>query len=655
MIRAIEMKRGLQLIPVVAMLWLSSALAEVVGVDVATREVIEGGRDFGAAGQYERIEGTITFALDPDHRFNERIVDLDLAPRNDEGMVTATATLIVLQAVDPEKRSGAGLLEVSNRGGRASLRYFQLANDPGAEDSLLMDRGVTIIWVGWQWDIIPEPGRMTIEIPIATGENDEVITGLVRADWTVDADSDELNLAHRDRHRPYAVHDPDSGNHRLTVREGRDSLRVEVPRSEWGFSEDGTQLVMQNGFRAGRIYELVYEGSDPAVVGMGFAAIRDTMSYAKYDEDSLFPVEHGVAVGISQTGRFLRMFTYQGFNTDTEGRQVFDGMMILTAGAGRGSFNHRFAQPSRDGHRYSAFFYPTDIFPFTSLQQEDAFTGRFDGLFAHQHDANHIPRVFFINTGYEYWGRSAALIHTSVDGQRDFSPSDRERIYHLSSTMHYRGNFENNPIDLYLVYRAIMVAMLDWAQDIQKPPPSNYPRISDGSLVSVDQIREPGIPDLKWPKIAQTAYRADYGAQWSEGIITMQPPELGPEFASLVPQVDGAGNEISGIKPLEVRVPLGTFLPWSLRNGMAGGNGELVDFVGGFRAFPITESARRETADPRPSIEQLYENREQFEARLREVADEMVSERTLLPNDVERAIERNLDIWDHVHSASDGE
>lgn len=632
-----------------SILWVGPAIGQVAGFEIVKREQVAGGRVFGAAGTYERIDGKISFALDPHNRFNARIVDLDRAPRNDDGKVIATANLIVLQATDPDRRSGTALLEVSNRGGRAALRYFNLAIDTDYGDGFLLNRGVTIIWVGWQFDIIPDPARMSIEVPIARGPNGEMITGLVRADWPVDVATNELYLAHRENHRPYAVHDPDSGKHRLTYRETREGERTQVPRADWRFSDDGTKIVMAQGFTPGRIYELVYEGREPAVVGLGLAAIRDTLAYAKYDKDAPFPVARGIALGISQTGRFLRQFLYQGFNTDSEGRKVFDGMMIMTAGAGRGSFNHRFAQPSRDGHRYSAFFYPTDLFPFSSRLQEDPLTGWFDGLFAHQHDTNHVPRVFYVNTGYEYWGRSAALIHTTVDGKTDFPPTNRERIYHLASTQHYRGDLENNPIDLYLVYRPLMANLLDWVQLGEPPPRSNYPRRADGTLVNIDAIRDPGIPGVKWPEVTQLAYRADYGPQWAQGIITRQPPELGPAFPSLVPQVNEFGNEISGLKTLEIRVPLGTYLPWKLRTGFAGGNGELVDFIGGFHPFPTTDAARRQAGDPRPSIQQLYGDRSQFEMQLREAAAVMVTERVLLPEDVERAVLRCLATWDHVH------
>ena len=125
---------------------------------------------------------------------------------------------------------------------------------------------------------------------------------------------------------------------------------------------------------------------------MGPAAVRDTISRLKYGSASelgLAPgaIKRAIAFGISQSGRFLRTYLYYGFNEDESHRKVFDGVMAHVAGAGRGSFNHRFAQPSRDGHPYLNFFYPTDIFPFTDVAQRDPETGVQDGLLTHGDEA----------------------------------------------------------------------------------------------------------------------------------------------------------------------------------------------------------------------------------------------------------------------------
>ena len=180
------------------------------------------------------------------------------------------------------------------------------------------------------------------DLPIAT-EVGEAIRGLVRSDWTVDRVTKTLGLGHRTQ-IAYPVADTAHADNVLTVRDGRLAPRRVIPKSEWSFARleadsvvfDPTSIYMERGFEAGNIYEMVYVAEQPTVVGLGLAIIRDMMSYAKYGEDRLFPVDRGIAVGISQTGRFLRHFVYQGFNTDEQNRKVYDGIMAHTAGAGRG-------------------------------------------------------------------------------------------------------------------------------------------------------------------------------------------------------------------------------------------------------------------------------------------------------------------------------
>ena len=422
--------------------------------------------------------------------------------------------------------------------------------------------------------------------------------------------------------------------------------------------------MLEGGFEAGMIYELVYRAQDPAVVGLGLAAIRDVIAYAKYDDEARFPVDHGIAVGVSQTGRFLRHFLYQGFNTDEQHRQAYDGIYAITAGAGRGSFNHRFAQPSRDAHRYSAFFYPTDLFPFTSRVQRDPRTGRSDGLIAHRHDTTHAPKTFYVNTGYEYWGRAASLIHTTPDGSADVTPLPNERIYHLASAQHFPWRFppdaamqlgaapdvyRGNPLDQSVNYRALLVRLAEWVEG-DPPPPSRYPRVADGDLVPIDAIDVPSIPGVAWPDVIHTAYRADYGPRWrTDGIVDRQPPVLDGTFGLRAPQVDRIGNEVGGVRNVGLRVPLATYAPWSLRLDAPANRDEIDDFWGTYIPLPTTRAERQATGDPRPAIEALYDSRADYRQQVRQAADALIEEGFLLPADRARVIERGASAWDWVH------
>lgn len=655
--------------------------AEVLRVQVESRRPVLAGKAYGEYGGYELLEGKIYFGFDPANRFNGRIVDLALAPRNADGLVEAWGDFVVLQPADPAKRRGLALVEVSNRGGKFSLRYFNHARsrslDPGkAEDfgdGLLMRQGLTVIWIGWQYDVPRRKGALRLHVPRAKNPDGAAIYGLVRSDWTVDRPAKSLLISHRN-HIAYPVADPNDPANVLTVRDGREAPRRVIPRGKWRFARetdgrvipDSTHIYMADGFTAGKIYELVYRAKDPAVVGLGLAAIRDVISYAKYDAQSPFPVQAGMAAGVSQTGRFLRHFLYQGFNTDEQGRQAYDGLIIITAGAGRGSFNHRFAQPSRDAHRYSAFFYPTDIFPFTSREQEDAELGRRDGLLAHLHDPEHAPKIFYINTGYEYWGRAGSLIHTSVDGTKDVAPFPNERIYHLASGQHFVGGFpprrrneENiyrgNPLDFSVTYRALLVRMAEWIEGKGQPPASAHPRIADGTLVPISKVRFPAVPGVRFPQVIHVAYRADYGPRWEQGIVDNQPPKLGRPFPSLVSQVDSLGNEIAGVRNVEIRVPLATYTPWNLRTGYPGGQNELTDFRGTWVPLPKTVQERKQRQDPRPAIETLYASRDAFLQRVRAAAAELVQEGFLLQEDVDYVVARSERYWNWLFSGGNGE
>jgi hypothetical protein len=428
--------------------------------------------------------------------------------------------------------------------------------------------------------------------------------------------------------------------------------------------ESRTTIYKESGFEAGKIYELVYRAQDPKVVGLGLAAVRDMMSYAKHDPASLFPVKNGIAIGISQSGRFLRQFLYQGFNTDEHGRKVFAGLIIHTAGAGRGSFNHRFAQPSRDAHRYSSFFYPTDIFPFTSRTQTDPETGLKTGLFTHMDTWDHLPNIFYTNTGYEYWGRAASLIHTTTDGARDIEPYPNERMYHLASGQHFVGRFppdsklrgsrayRGNPLNFLYAMRALLARMVAWVQDDTEPPPSAYPRIDAGTLVPIAQLKFPTLRGVTFPQVAHEAYRVNYGPRWQEGIIDRQPPELGKPFPILVPQVNTFGNELGGVQSVETLVPLATYTPWSLRTGFPGATDELMDFLGTYIPLPKTEAERRQAGDPRPSIESLYPDKKDYLRSVERAARSLVKQGFLLDEDVPAVVNRAEQHWDWIFRLS---
>jgi len=671
------------------------ALAHVVRVVVDRREDVAGGAPFGAAGAYERLTGRVFFAFDPANPHDRQIVDLDRAARNAAGEVEAWAEFVLLRPKDPARASGVTLVDVVNRGNMTvGVFHLNARRDLPPDsagfygDALLLRRGLTIVMLGWQWDILPGAGPLHFHPPVArdpsasSGQaSARPITGLVRSDVTVDAPTRTIPLGHRvgtSQALGYAVADLDDRAAVLTARTGPLAPRAVVARSAWRLArEDSTGRVVDDprsvymaaGFEPGKIYEVIYRAQDPVVVGTGLAAVRDMISYLKYDSASIAPTRWGIAYGVSQTGRFLRHFLYEGFNTDERGRRAFDGIFAHTAGAGRGSFNHRFAQPSRDAQPYSTFFYPTDVFPFTSPAETDPLTGARDGLRTHAPQGAP-PKVFYVDGGYEYWGRAASLTHTTVDGVRDvgflpterryvisgaqhsspapFPPADEARIAASSPSGQAPPAFRGDPLDQRLALRALLAALVEWVAAGRAPPPSTYPTRRAGALTSADSVRFPAIPGVAPARVPYRPHRLDLGADWRRGIVGREPPRVGAPYAVLVPHVDSLGNDRGGIRSVELRVPLATYFPWQLRGPGRAAPERLVSFQGTFVPLPRTEAERSRTGDPRASIERLYGTRDAFLGRVDAAGRELVAERFLLADDLAAARARMASTWDWI-------
>lgn len=641
------------------------ALAGLLRIEVSERSDVLDGRSFGPTGPYERIIGKAYFAVDPSLPANKIITDVDKAPRNDKGLVEFSSDIYVLKPRDPARGNGAVLYEVSNRGRKGMLTMFNRAAaslDPRSEsefgDGLLMQQGYTLVWLGWQFDPPQEPHLMRLYTPVIQG-----LAGVVRAEFVPDTRETSHSVADRN-HIPYPVANPEDPKLTLTVRDRADGQRRPVPRSQWSI-EQGTRIVMPSGFEPGKIYELVYTAQNPPLVGLGPAAIRDLISFLKYGGNSVTVLgdqsrymKRAYGFGVSQSGRFLRTFLYYGFNRDEKERKVFDGLMVHVAGAGRGSFNHRFAQPSRDGHPFMNTFYPTDIFPFTDLEQTDPETGLTDGILTHATPPQFRPKIFYTNSSYEYWGRSASLIHTTLDGKADAPIPPTTRIYLFAGAQHGPAGFppsrnrtQNlaNPNQFTLAMRALLAALNRWVKDGTEPPPSLYPRIADDNLVSVQALQFPKIPGIAVPSRPQKAYRVDYGPEFrTAGIVTFEPPRVGSAFPTLVPQVDQDGNETSGIRMPDIQVPLATYTGWNLRAPEIGASDELFSMVGSFIPFPRTKAEREKTGDPRLSIEERYASKKEYLEKLGAAARMLADRGYFLEKDVAAVLERGSAQWDYI-------
>jgi Alpha/beta hydrolase domain len=643
----------------------------VLRVEVASRTSVLDGKVFGDAGAYERISGRVYFSLPVANPHNARIVDLANAVNLKNGEVEFSADFVAVRPKDARKGNGSLLLEVPNRGNARLLALVDggdedLAHDSG--DAWLLRSGFTVVALGWQWDATG-PNALRFFAPLAK-ENGKTITGLLRGDVMLAETLPEIPLGHFTDPgiggNEYPVALPDDPRNVLTVRSSREAPRSIIPRADWQFAHtvqgklvpSDRYIHLKGGFQPGKIYEYVYVAADPVVAGGGFAAIRDFASYAKHDPEAITPAERVYGQGISQNGRFLRDFLYQGFNADEEGRMALDGVLAHVAGAGRGSFNYRFAQPSRDARPTSSVFFPTDIFPFTDEPETDPITGAAGGLLDQAVADKVAPKIFFSNTSYEYWGRAAALIHTSADGKQDASISDNVRIYHFTGLQHFSvpfppqkgmgdgwGQEPQSPLPVRYFWRAMIANMDAWVRSDTPPPASNYPKIADGNLVPLEKYALPAIPGVNRPHEATQAYRLDFGPNWQQGILSIQPPKVGPAFPVLVPQVDADGNERDGVRLPEITVPLATYTGWNLRDPSIGAPDQRVSFEASYLPFPKTAADRQKSGDPRKSIAERYRDREDYLTQFTKAVDALVEQRWVLPEDRASLLHRGEQEW----------
>ena len=635
--------------------------ARVERVEILERGPLAGGMAFGEAGAYERIRGRLHYAVDPDDPANARIVDLGLAPRDARGLVTFAGDFLLLRPKDLARGNHRLLYEVDNRGNLGMLAFFDDApwsNDPERAadlgDGFLLRQGYSLLWSAWNWDVLPGDGRLQIELPVAT-EAGAPIEGPVAAEFVLMRPAASAAFMWGDS-RGYPPADLAEPGARLTVRDAPTGARTVIARDRWRF-EGPTRIAYEPGFVPGRIYELVYTARDPRVVGLGLAAIRDSISFFRFDAEdgagTASPLASGgapdaqaaLAFGISQSARVLQHMLLEGLHVDEAGRMVFDGALIHVAGGGKGSFNHRFAQTTRHPSELEDQGYPVDFFPFTTTPETDPVTGAAGDVLARARAKAAVPKLFYTSTSTEYWTRSASLLHTDVEGERDLPLAPDARLYMFDGAQHgnwrlpTRGPYRNcgNPLDHRPPMRALLLALDAWATRGQAPPASVYPKLADGTLGSVADYRSafPAIPGLQLPGRNLQPPRLDLGPRFAtRGIADQEPPGFGPPFVTRVPLPDADGNDRGGIRLPAIAVPLGTYTGWNLRRPEVGAPDDLARWSGSFIPFARTEAERRAAGDPRPALDSRYRSRAGYETQVKAAAEALVRKGFLLEADV---------------------
>jgi Alpha/beta hydrolase domain len=624
----------------------------ITDISVTDTADFAGGHEFGRAGAYVRIKGVARGMLDPAAACNTGIVDLGKAPKNAQGLVEYATDFDILRPKEPARGSGILVYDVPNRG---SKRIFNLlddipANDPARtndprtrEDAGLgfcLGRGYSLVWSGWDPGAPRANAGLGAEFPAALDGGKPVVRRI----------RDEFHFGTRAvgdggiRRLSYPAASTGQPAARLTVRDRERDRRTEVPRDEWEFLDDRSIRLLPPGrnFAPVKIYELWYEATGSKVLGIGYASVRDLVSYLRRERAAVNPlhagagdIRHAIGFGVSQSGRFLRHFLELGMNTDEAGRKVFDGVFSHVAGAGKVFANHSFAMPGRTATEHEDRLYPENWFPFSTAETADPVSGRIASLLAG--DANS-PKIIETNTATEYWQKGASLIHTDPGLRRDLPLPENSRAYLIAGTQHggrpgvdpRPGPCVNprNPHSATPALRALFVALEEWIATGAAPPPSRVPSLAAGTAVAADRVAMPRVPGFA---VAPGANPILPPVDW------IDPPETAPPapYETFVSAVDSDGNEVSGIRLPSIAAPLGTYTGWNVYKAQPD---ELADRDGSFIAFARTKAEREAAGDPRLSLAERYGNRGAYVAQVRAAAAALVAERLLLQGDADALV-----------------
>jgi hypothetical protein len=661
--RAVELSLSF-LIPCLA--FCGMAKGEVTRCQITHREPFAEGKSMGERGPYERWRGTVHFSLDPMLDANQAIVDLELAPRNAQGRVEFSADIEMLVPVDRSRANGTLFYEVNNRGNPTAPRIID-----GDADHFLLRQGFVFVSSGWIAEVLPGNGRLTMTAPEARFA-EQPLRGIVRSEVVVDRPVPRASIAHRANIGSYRPAQKSFSDATLAARQRELDPRQIVPRDQWRLvvSEvvaDGRtgqlpliELEVEGGLKPGWIYELIYEAEGAIVQGVGMAGIRDLVACLKYDTSQTNPLRRddgsplavrAIGFGTSQSGRLLRQFVYEGFNADEQGRQVFDGVIPHVAGGGLGSFNHRFASPTRTNGQHDEHLFPADYFPFTYGDEKDPFTHRTDGILRRSRGSGTTPKVMHTQSSSEYWHRSGSLVHTDPQAQSDSEIPPEVRIYTFGGTQHGPGSGlpaakaggQNpaNPADYRPLLRALVVAMDEWIRDGRLPPASVFPRISDHTLVGWRQQESgwPAIPGITYPEVIQQPPFLDRGPDWpTRRIATLELPHIKGSYLVKVPAHGPDGNERGTLMLPAVAVPVATYASWNLRDAPIGAAGELLNLQGSYLPFARTRSERLSVGDPRPALLERYNDYDDYQRQYVAAAQKLLAGRYLLAEDLPRLL-----------------
>ena len=527
-------------LPWIVFFFLSSLIIGLLGIGHLaeariTRIVIQnrtspafGGASFGVVGQYEQLTGVAFGEVNPKDPLNAVITDIELAPRNSRGNVEYSMDFAITKPLDMSRGNKTLLYDVPNRGNIRSPELNIGGNATNVGDGFLQREGYTLVDSGWEGDLTT---GLRISLPVAKRRDGREIRGRVRAEYILGSPANTQDVT-----EPPAYEAISTNNSRstLTRRVHQNDPRELIPNSQWAFADctsvpfpgvpDPTKVCLQGGFDTNHIYELLYTAKNPMVMGLGFAATRDFISFLRSGnrdrhrdlENPLGDgIENAIMYGSSQSGRWIRTFIQLGFNQDEHRRQVVEGAIPHKA-SNRGAFNIRFAQPTRlSGTQHSEQQYPGAESPQTWDVSHDPFSGITAGQLERCRRTYTCPKITHTNTDTEYWQAVMSLNTTDSTGTQDLEIPPEVRIYDLAGTQHGGGNplaqppavlpgfpnacqLRSNSNPFIHAQRALLVALREWIVNGTEPPPSLYSSLARGSLVRPTDVVIPYIPAVSF-------------------------------------------------------------------------------------------------------------------------------------------------------------
>src|SRR5258708_559023 len=533
----------------------------LVSLDIERIEPLADSAPFGGVGGYERAIGRAKVEVDPQHAGSGGIDLVDKAPLSAKGKVEYGGEILIVRAKDAARGNGRILYEVNNRGRK--MLFGNIADGPqGVNDPKTMSdvgngctvrQGYTMGGAGWGPDAPRANMGLGLTAPVAT-DNGQPIVKVVRDEFCSGTRGGAIEVFKLS----YEATTQEQPRATLTVRERGDDEPRELPLNQWSFV-DARSIKLREGTKPkpGYLYELRYEAKNPKVLGLGFAATRDVISWLRYDPAAIAAtggkISHALAIGFSQAGRYLRNHISEGFNRDEAGRKVFDGIHSHIAGVGRIFFNTPFGQPARTGTQHEDHGFPENEFPFSTASLADPLTGKKGSLF--RGDGSD-PRLIETNTSTEYWQNGASLLHTDPLGTEDVTLPENSRVYMIAGTQHGGragattdpGPNINprNPHNPMPAVRALLVALDEWVVSGKEPPPSRIPPLADGTLVEPDKTGFPAVPGAAVVKVTnQVAPPGDW----------VHPKPADKAYRTLVCKVDAHANESPPVRLPDITPP----------------------------------------------------------------------------------------------------